>query len=502
MQQENNILPSNTEVPAPATTTAPGASLGGAAAASRASKTRSYHRIDELNNDENIGLYPYLSRNFLKRGEQIKILNKVSKLNCENVTDTIKAINVDQLAKSVYDLKKINAIAPVVAKTKIYKELHSPTTDSVGSTIINASDYLRNFHEQSINTSEHQIKDFSEEIDHKKALTDSIPDRKYIDRSNTPNCPINTWSCKKIKNISSTYIDQLYTFNKTVSNNKYKNTTGSQFGSCHHIAAGAYDKKYEEFNQYTHHPYINMQTDILKLRQSSRKHIDTTIKILVKLSEVLTSPVLIEILGEDIKEFLSKIPKKIQEHKREETVNRTIKDAYSNSEEFYKNAQSECSTSPRNFIGTNIKSWSRKQLISNKQKDVIKTLKEITKFRFIISASYYYSLAAPIVPVEFATLRKRVDSDYYRVRNPGNNVDDTDNKFNYIKEHIEPHLYPNVKEQKDKEAQCDDADIGDSSSDNSGNTNRNQDINNAVLLFNEDPNLFQPAQTSSGNELI
>ena len=102
-------------------------------------------KINNLTTDEMLMIYPYLSRDDRKKQQQIKFINSNSPLS-NSIKDADKNINDDEIAKSIYDLRKVDSLTPLIAKATISEtKFFDKNTDALGTSILNGMDQLMNW---------------------------------------------------------------------------------------------------------------------------------------------------------------------------------------------------------------------------------------------------------------------------------------------------------------------------------------------------------------------
>ena len=118
-----------------------------------------------------------------------------------------------------------------------------------------------------------------------ESMKESVIDakRKYIDRTVSP---VSSWATKKLSSLSSSFVDDLHSFNKKVSQNRLINIPGDMFNSMRHIAF-ALKGNLEKLVDFTHQIFAGISAMMFKLRRLIRKIITAITKILVSLIEAL-----------------------------------------------------------------------------------------------------------------------------------------------------------------------------------------------------------------------
>jgi hypothetical protein len=237
--------------------------------------TETIWKINNLTSDEMLMIYPYLSRDDRKKQQQIKFINSNSSLS-NSIKDSDKNINDDEIAKSLYDLRKVDSLTPLVAKFTINEtKFFDKNTDALGTSILNGMDQLMNWTESNVDSMINSLESMKESaIDAK---------RKYIDRTVSP---VSSWATKKLSSLSSSFVDDLHSFNKKVSQNRLINIPGDMFNSMRHIAF-ALKGNLEKLVDFTHQIFAGISAMMFKLRRLIRKLITAITKILVSLIESL-----------------------------------------------------------------------------------------------------------------------------------------------------------------------------------------------------------------------
>jgi hypothetical protein len=254
--------------------------------------TNTKWKINNLTSDEMLIIYPYLSKDDRKKQQQIAFINSNSPLS-NSIKDSDKNINEDEIAKSIYDLRKVDSLVPLIAKTTISEvKFFDDLTDTLGSTILNGMDQLSNWAETNVDSMLNSL----------EKAKDSVVDakRKYVDRTFSP---VSSWATQKLNSISSSFVDDLHTFNTKVSKNRLINLPGDMFNSVRHIAF-ALKGNLEKLVDFTHQIFAGISAMMFKLRRLIRKVITAITKILVSLIEALIPTDFLTSIANSINEVL------------------------------------------------------------------------------------------------------------------------------------------------------------------------------------------------------
>ena len=403
-------------------------------------------RINNLSDNDYLVMLPYLSRNGIKRTKQIEFLNGTTPIS-ESIKESEKNINEDEIAKSIYDLRKVDSLTYLIAKTTIAETKYfDKNVENLGSSILNGVDQLVNWTESNIDSMISSLENAKDKFIDAK--------RQYVDRTISP---ATSWATKKLSSFSTSFVDDLHSFNQKVSKNRLINIPGDMFNSVRHIAF-ALKGNLEKLVDFTHQIFAGITAAMYKLRRLIRKIISAITKILVNLIESLiptdfltniansVNEVLLGV-GESIGTFINQIgfetttnlfeglTEEITSFAKEpltyllgdlnvqsyvnipglnnlNAIERQITDPLNSLIKFSdsltienlikllpKDAQkliavmNELATNARGFVGNGVRSWARKKLLGNK-KDVFLGKMNGLGVRFSLSTPYHYS--APV----------------------------------------------------------------------------------------------------------
>lgn len=225
-------------------------------------------------------IYNYLSRDAQVRNAQINFLNSNEEdqlkwvSNNTDINKSIASTDVSKfdVAKTIYDLKKIDSISHIVANTTVsVNGFFDKATDTLGTTLFNQMDRLTNAAEAGLDYMASSLGDFS------TAITDAKT--KYIDRNVSP---VSGWATKKLESISGSFKEDLHSFNQKIAKSRLLNTPGDVFNSIRHISF-ALKGDLEKLIDFTHQIFAGITATMIKLIRLVRKFIKIITKILVNL---------------------------------------------------------------------------------------------------------------------------------------------------------------------------------------------------------------------------
>ena len=260
-------------------------------------------------------LYSYLSRDMSLRASQINFLNSNSTdslkwaSNNTGINNSIIGTNMNnyEVVKTVHDLSKIDSLSTFLAQTTVHQaEFFNKTTDTIGTTIFNQMDKLVNSAEAGLDWMTDKMQSLANGVTEAKS--------KYIDRTVSP---VTGWATEKLSSMSSSFTDDLHTFNQKVASSRVLNLPGDAFNSLRHIAFGI-KGDLQKLVDFTHQMFAGLSATIIKLTRLIRKYIKIMTKILVNLikslipTEFLTSIAtsvnnLIGGLGETLSTFFNTV---------------------------------------------------------------------------------------------------------------------------------------------------------------------------------------------------
>ena len=401
-------------------------------------------KIDNLTDNEHMLMYPFLSRENLHRAQQIKFFNSEVPLrffdkgeppggeqNSDFITSSV--IYEDELARLIYEYKRIQILSTIIAKTNIALQGYfDQTTDTLGSTVLNTLERLINYAEDSLLT----------EVDKENAPDAIDSPRTFIDRTASP---CNAWVSKKLNSITEKFVTDLYDYNRLLCRSKTINSPGEHFNSVRHITYHELGIL-KELVKYTHEFFITLIENIISLKQVVIGAVSSTRNYLIDLDTILTPPGNIDAIAEATQEVVSIVDTSIKEFIKQANVNETISRIESGDPNLLPTI-TEIATATSNFIGTGVRSFNRKYIIKEYTPMFLNALYNYS-IRFSLSTSYHYRPYVSTLSIMPFMIFKRVlpDSYYPSVVEPKSiTVDIYGNKLKYL-EHIVPLLFRKKKE--------------------------------------------------------
>ena len=401
-------------------------------------------KIDNLTDNEHMLMYPFLSRENLHRAQQIKFFNNEVPLrffdkgeppggeqNSDFITSSV--IYEDELARLIYEYKRIQILSTIIAKTNIALQGYfDQTTDTLGSTVLNTLERLINYAEDSLLT----------EVDKENAPDAIDSPRTFIDRTASP---CNAWVSKKLNSITEKFVTDLYDYNRLLCRSKTINSPGEHFNSVRHITYHELGIL-KELVKYTHEFFITLIENIISLKQVVIGAVSSTRNYLIDLDTILTPPGNIDAIAEATQEVVSIVDTSIKEFIKQANVNETISRIESGDPNLLPTI-TEIATATSNFIGTGVRSFNRKYIIKEYTPMFLNALYNYS-IRFSLSTSYHYRPYVSTLSIMPFMIFKRVlpDSYYPSVVEPKSiTVDIYGNKLKYL-EHIVPLLFRKKKE--------------------------------------------------------
>lgn len=258
-------------------------------------------KVFNLNNNEWQLLSFYLSSDPKIRSDQINFLNNSGKItykaNKTPINRSIAAsnsrISPDDVAKSIYDLKKIDSLQKTVAKATIGATgFLDKQIDTLGATIINQIDKLTNWAEQGVNQMESTLQDWG--------ASAAAAERKFLDKTIYP---CTSWVGDTLKGMSTEFVSDLHEFNKHISQSRLLNAPGDAFNSIRHIAY-AIKGEIEKLIDFTHQIFAGITAAILKLKRLVRRAVKAIVVFLVTLIENLIPTQLLTDIGQAVNGLL------------------------------------------------------------------------------------------------------------------------------------------------------------------------------------------------------
>jgi len=455
----------------------------------------------KFNDGYNAGLYmgDYLSQNPAVRQAQINFINSDTTDQQKWISDNTEInksiantdINKYEIAKSVYDLKKINSLQPLIAKTTIQVNGYfDKTTDTLGSSILNQMDKLVNAAEAGLDAITSKLEGYKNNIVDAKI--------KYVDRTLEP---CTGWASKKLNNFSSSFVDDLHTFNQGMAKSRLLNTPGDAFNSMRHIAF-ALKGDLAKLIDFTHQVFAGISAAIVKLIRLIRKTIKVVTKILVNLIQSLIPTSFLESIassintllggfGETIDTFfnsagletttgifdglqteitsfasepltyllgeldvtsyinipgvnsiaalenkllspLNNITKFADSLTLESLIKKLPKDAQS-----FLNVMNQIATNAHGFVGGGVRSYVRKKLLGNKRSTMLGSTKKIG-LKFTLSEPYHYATNNTKSTTPYLTFKKLITDN--NKNSMSVSVDRYGNKLNYLS-YTQTHLF-------------------------------------------------------------
>ena len=225
-------------------------------------------KINRLNADEQHAIVSYLSRNPYFRNLQIGFLNGEETIGYQATKTSVnksiaaseKNINPELVAKTIYDLGKIDSLTHTVAKTTIgATKFLDKQIDNLGSTILNAIDGITNAAEEGTKQIEETLQEWGNTI--------TTKERKFLDKTVYP---CTTWSGDVLKGLSGEFLEDVRVFNRFVANNRLLNTPGDMFNSVRHIAF-ALRGEIEKLIDFTHQMFAGLSAAVLKLKRKLKR---------------------------------------------------------------------------------------------------------------------------------------------------------------------------------------------------------------------------------------
>lgn len=343
-------------------------------------------KIDNLTDNEHMLIYPFLSRENLTRAQQVKFFNSQEPLRYykqgeppggdqqdDFITSTV--IYEDELARLIYEYKRIIILQSLISKTNIALQGYfDQTTDILGSTIINTVDRLVNYAEDSLNT----------EIDteNRPDAIDSI--RTFIDRSASP---CNAWVSKKLNSIAEKFVTDLYEYNKLINRQKTINYPGEHFNSIRHITY--YELGIlEDLVKFTHEYFITLIEDIIAAKQTVIGVVSATRNYLIDHPTILTPPGNVSAIASAMKDVVDKVDESLREFVKAIPISETISRINAGDPSLLETITA-IATSTTDFIGTGVRSYNRKYIIKEYTPFLLQGLYDYS-IRFSLSTSYHY----------------------------------------------------------------------------------------------------------------
>ena len=425
-------------------------------------------KIDNLTDNEHMLMYPFLSRENIHRAQQIKFFNSQVPLrffdkgeppgggqNSDFITSSV--IYEDELARLIYEYKRIQILASLIAKTNIALQGYfEQTTDTLGSTIINTLERLINYAEDSLNT----------EVD-KENRPDAINSiRTFIDRTASP---CNAWASKKLNSLSEKFVTDLYDYNRLLCRQKTINSPGEHFNSIRHITYHILDIL-PELIKYTHEFFVTLIEDIISLKQVVIGAVSATRNYLIDLDTILTPPGNISAIADATREVVDKVDESIREFIKQTDINNTIARISAGDPELLPTITA-IATSTTDFVGTGTRSFNRKYIIKDYTPDLLNTLYNYS-IRFSLSTSYHYRpYVSTLSVMPFMVFKRILPDSYYpsAVKPKDITVDIYGNRLKYL-EYIIPLLF---KKKEDKSAPAEENNNTPTSEDISSNNTTN-----------------------------
>lgn len=401
-------------------------------------------KIDNLTDNEHMVMYSFLSRENLHRAQQIKFFNSEVPLrffdkgeppggeqNSDFITSSV--IYEDELARLIYEYKRIQILSSIISKTNIALQGYfDQTTDTLGSTVLNTLERLINYAEDSLLT----------EVDKENAPDAIDSQRTFIDRTASP---CNAWASKKLNSITEKFVTDLYDYNRLLCREKTINSPGEHFNSIRHITY--YELGIlQELIKFTHEFFITLIEDIISLKQTVIGAVSNTRVYLVDLDTILTPPGNIDSIASATQEVVSIVDDRIKEFIKEANINETVSRIESGDPTLLPTI-TEIATATSNFIGTGVRSFNRKYIIKEYTPFFLEALYNYS-IRFSLSTSYHYRPYVSTLSIMPFMIFKRVlpDSYYPSVVKPKSiTVDIYGNKLKYLKP-ITPLLFRKKKE--------------------------------------------------------
>ena len=254
-------------------------------------------KINEITRDEQQAIMLHLSRDPRIQQDQIRFLNGDSKLVYKPgrtpINNSIAAsdanLSSDQIAKSIYDLNKIDSLTQIVAKTTIGStKFLDKQTDRLGSTILNALDGITSFAEDGVAQMEHKLQEWSTSAVEKE--------RKFLNKTVYP---CTTWAGDALKGISNELVDDIGVFNSWVSQSRLLNTPGDVFNSVRHIAF-AIRGEIEKLIDFAHQMFAGLTSAMIKLKRLVKRAVKAITVFCLTLIEGLIPTDFLKSIAESI----------------------------------------------------------------------------------------------------------------------------------------------------------------------------------------------------------
>jgi hypothetical protein len=259
------------------------------------------YKINNLNRDEQQAMMLHLSRDSRILQDQIRFLNGDTKLvyrpNKTPINKSIAAsdanISADLVAKTIYDLKKIDSLTNTLAKTTIgATKFLDKQIDNLGSTIINTLEEITSAAEDGITEMEYKLQEWSESA--------VEAERKFLNKTIYP---CTSWAGDALKGISSELLDDVRIFNRHVSKSRLVNTPGDIFNSIRHIAF-AIRGEIEKLIDFTHQMFAGLAAAMLKLKRLIKRAIKAITVFCLTLIEGLIPTDLLKSIGEAVNNII------------------------------------------------------------------------------------------------------------------------------------------------------------------------------------------------------